>query len=293
MDPAHDLRHLAQTISQHRAQLLSSWMEELGRRSWFMRAAADRAQGRDQQQAQGQQPGTGRGSGIPLSPRLLRQRCDHFLATLSDAMALHPRLELGAPAYREPVQTLSFTAGWMAGGGLGIGEAVELIHALKQVLGPDLEQLYQAMTVVVTEAFMAAVEQQAGVRYRDAMEKSQLVCSLSSRLSALFLVGDPDRRALDEALGRAKMLAVMRRSPAILVDGSALLHPEQALPEALQMLLEYFPDEQPERIITGVPPVLRATLEPLERQGLAVHETLPQALSAAAAACGLQWPAQE
>ncbi len=233
-----------------------------------------------------------RRSGIPLNPELLRQRCDHFLDTLAEALTTRGALEMGAPEFREPVQILSFTAGWMAGGGLGIADTVALVNALADVLGPEPPRLYQAMMVVVTEAYMAAVEQRAAVRYRDAMEKSQLVCDLASELPALFLVGDPDRRALDEALGRVKMLTVMRQAPTVLLDCSGLLHPDRTLPELEPMLLDYFDDGPQTVVLSGVSPGLRQTLSEAEQRGVSIHEHTPPALAEAAAACGLEWPAK-
>ena len=286
-----DLQQLVATIGQHRQQLLERWMEALAARSWNLRDVLTRQDPAPGEEPPSLEPGPGR-SGIPLNPELLEQRCQHFLETLAEAIDSNGALEMGAPEFREPVQALSFTAGWMAGGGLGVADTVALVNALADVLGPEPARLYQTMTVVVTEAYMAAVEQRAEVRYRDAMEKSQLVCALATNLPALFLVGDPDRHALDEALGRVKMLAVMRQAPAVLLDGSGLLHPDEVMPDLVPMLREYFDDGPDTVALAGIPPGLRPSLEEAQLHGLSVHADVPAALAAAAGACGLSWPSK-
>ena len=290
-----DLGELAATIHQRRQELVERWMEAMAARSWNLRDLLTRPPEEPVAEAVdpfAEAPTPGRRSSIPVNPDLLRQRCRHFLGTLAEALAHRGALEMGAPEFREPVQILSFTAGWMAGGGLGIADTVALVNALDDVLGPEPARLYQTMMVVVTEAYMAAVEQRAAVRYRDAMEKSQLVCALATDLPALFLVGDPDRRALDEALGRVKMLTVMRQAPAVLLDCSGLLHPQTTLPELEPMMLDYFDDGPDTVVLSGVSPGLRATLAEAEQRGVSVHEHTPPALAEAAAACGLEWPAR-
>ena len=288
MDQRQNLQQLVQTIQQQQPQLVTNWMDAMARRSWNLRALL-RPSPRQPDQPSPQtsaMPGT---TGIPLKPELLEQRCLHFLNTLAEAITARGALEMGAAEFREPVQALSFTAGWMAGKGLGIADAVALVNALADTLGPEPGALYQTMMVVVTEAFMAAVEQNAHVRYRDAMERSQLVCALNLRLPCLFLVGDPDRRALDEALGRVKMLAVMREAPVVLVDGSGLIHPDRALGQAMPLLAEYFGDDGCRPVLAGVPPGLRRELT-AATPGISIHEELPGALGEAAAECGIDWP---
>lgn len=291
-----DLQQLATDLQRRQQELIERWMEALATRSWNLRTALDRPP--DTAPASAHEARLGdvledkRRSGIPFNPDLLRQRCQHFLQTLAEAITHNGALEMGAPEFREPVQVLSFTAGWMAGGGLGIADTVALVNALADVLGPEPARLYQTMMVVVTEAFMAAVEQKAEVHYRDVMEKSQLVCSLATNLPALFLVGDPDRRALDEAMGRVKMLAVMRQAPAVLVDCSGLIHLDRALPELVVVMQDYFDDGPEVVVLAGVVPGLMRSLEQAKLQGISVHEHLPPAMAEAAAACGLSWPAK-
>ena len=287
-----NLQQLATTLLEHQQELLERWMDRLATRSWNLRGELT-APAQESTPEPGPHPEApaARRMSIPITPDLLRQRCQHFLQTLAEAISANGALEMGAPHFREPVQVLSFTAGWMAGGGLPIADAVALVDTLSEVLGPEPALLYQGMMVVVTEAYMAAVEQQAEIRYRDAMEKSQLVCSLSTDLPALFLVGDPDRRAMDEALGRVKMLTVMRQSPVVLVDTSGLIHPDRVLPELMPMMLEYFDDGPDEVVLSGVAPGLRPALVEAERQGISIHEHMPPALAEAAGLCGLEWPA--
>jgi hypothetical protein len=270
---------LTRRITGDRGPVLDSWLAALSRRSWALRGILRSGEA-----------ASGAGGGSVVTRALLRQRCEHFLTTLADGLQASERPELGTPQFREAVQSLSFTAGWMAGAGVRVADTVALVHSLGEVLEGALSEVQEALVAVVSEAYMAAVEQRAQVRYRDTIEKCQLVCALHERLPGLFLVGDPDRRALDDAIGRLMMLALMREAPVVLVDGSGLLAVEQSLPQAAQILLEYNRETRLQVVLSGVPGALQKTLAEARGQGLSMHEDLAEALNEAAPLCGLSWP---
>jgi hypothetical protein len=233
-----------------------------------------------------------------LQPALLRQRCVHVLETLGEALKSAPRLEAGAPELREPVQSVAFAAGWMAGVGASIGDVVALVHGLQEVMDPELRGLGEALMVVATEAFVAARRQRAAGQYRDAMEKCQVVCPLHSRLPCLWLVGDPDRQAVDRAAGRLMMLAAMRQAPAVLVDCAGLLAAQRTLEESGALLREHVRESACHVVLSGLPRDLWPRLAPggtegaegAAAQGLSLHDDFPAALAEAAARCGLSGP---
>jgi hypothetical protein len=270
---------LTRKITDDPGSLVQRWLKALSQRSWALRGIL-----------QAGAPEGGAGAGSVVTRALLSQRCEHFLETLAQGLRTSERPELGTPQFREAVQSLSFTAGWMAGAGVRVADTVALVHSLQEVLEGALEDMGEALVAVVSEAYMAAVEQQAQVRYRDTIEKCQLVCALSSRLPGLFLVGDPDRRALDDAIGRLMMLALMREAPVVLVDGSGLLAVEQSLPEAIRILLDYNRETDLRVVICGVPAALKRTLVEAHRQGLSMYEEFAEGLHEAAPLCGLSWP---
>lgn len=274
-EPMSDnLQPLAQSIERRLPGLTERWMAELHGRSWSLRALVrGRPGGGDGAQDAHR---SGRARNVP---QILAHHAEHFLASLAVALRGAERLEVGAPAFREPVQVLSFTAGWMAGCGLGIGDAVALVDALRVVLGPHLEGFYQALLVVVCEAFMAAVDQKAQVRYRDAMERCQLVVPLRDNLPCLFLVGDPDRRAMDDAVGRLMMLALMRGADRVVVDITGLADPSALLPELVPLLQDYHTVAHCNVLLTGAAPEHRAVLDPLTRRGISTGGTVAALLT--------------
>jgi hypothetical protein len=263
-----DMTRLALTIEADR-ELLGRWMDELLVRCWTLRGR------------------TVEGGRAPLE--LLRDRCAVFLETLVEGLKGASSLEIGTAAFREPVQILSFTAGWMAGDGLAVTDALALVHSLQAVLdGPPLA-FFQGLAVVVGEAYAAAMRQKAQARYRDAMEKSQLVCLLHSSLPCLFLVGDPDLQAVDDALGRLMMLAVMREAPAVIVDGSGLFYPDKVLRDICA--LAHRVAELPVQVcVSGASPSLARELNGAPTAHLSVHELTQGALAAAAGRAHLSWP---
>ena len=270
------------------AAVQARWIEMLVQRSWKLRQAAQSA-----------------GRNGPTILQLLQDRCLTFLEALSAAMTDSSVLAIGAPEYREAVQHLSFAAGWMAGVGLPISDAVALAQSLQECLtsgGPDAgsppprrepptstERFFQALMIVVTEAYAASLDQRALAKYRDAMEKSQLVCDLHPQLPFLFLVGDPDRHALEDAVGRVMMLAAMREASVVVVDGAGLIWPDRVLPEAVAIIEEHGRSAGVKVIFSGVPASLRRGL-PVAVVIDSIHGPLVEAVSAALAAGGLDWP---
>jgi hypothetical protein len=282
-------KQLAQALQQ-RAAVLERWMEALRRRSWALARAKAAAEGG------------------PVPMQVVRDRAQAFLDGLAEAVRGEPRrgegrggeprsgegragpaLEVGSPAFREPIQILSFTAGWLAGRGLPVGDALALVHGLEEALGlSQLRAFFEALALTVTEAFCAALGQREQARFRDAMEKSQLCCTLHPRLPCLFLVGDPDLQALDDALGRLLMLAVMREAPAFIIEGSALFRPEPVF----RSVVERLADEKrvtATGILAGLSPELIEKLREGPGRNLSLHEQLPEAMAEAAAAIGLTW----
>ena len=275
MDKSHDLRELGVQIRQDPCRILSHWMEALSSQSLRLGAALSRLElGKDPDESA---PEEQRGD-RPSSALLLR-RCEYFLTVLADSLGTAEKLELGSPLFREPLQVISFTGGWMAGVGLGISDAVGLIHSLQAALGSGPRRLFQGLEVAITEAFTAAMAQQAHVRYRDAMEKVQLVCDLGHGRPCLFLVGEPDQRALDDAIGRLMTLVVMLQAPAAILDGSGLFSAAQVLPGAVQILLDYNKMTRVALVLSGVEAKLGRQLED-EAEGLSAYEDLSRALEA-------------
>lgn len=258
---------VAQLASEtEEGSLLSRWLELLLSRSWKLRRTGDAD-----------------------TIAQLRERCAHFLSSLEEALEFADGLEVGAPSFREAVQSLSFTAGWMAGASLPVTDAVALVYALEDVLGWRHPRFFQALMVVVTEAFAASQVQREHAHHRDVMEKSQVVCDIHHRLPALFLVGDPDRQALEDAAGRVMMLAVMRDARVVLVDGSALLAPEAVFPVACPMLVEHAQAAAVNVVVGGVSPLLARDLRAAARGTLVFFETFAEAMTAAMEAGNLAW----
>lgn len=256
---------LLATRLREEADVLGRWMDSLRRRAWMV-SGPDHA----------------------AAMEVVEQRCGHFLAALRQALDCEPAtLETGAPEFREAIQSLSFTAGWMAGAGLPVADALALVNALQDVVELSSERFYHSLLVVVCEAFAASLEQRAHARHRDAVEKSQVVCELHAALPALFLVGDPDRRAVDDAVGRVMMLAAMRQAPVVIVDGSGLLSAEQSMHEACPILVDHGQAASVSVLLTGIAPALAAGL-PLS-EGVTYVETLPAAIARACRAAGISW----
>ena len=208
------LGQLPQALAGDREGVIDRWLEAAAARCWQLRTAAD-------QLVQ------------------LRARAQVALDALATSIAFAPDFALGSSAYREPVQLFSFLAGWMAGVKFPVGAALALCHGLGDALGRDPERVYQHLAVVVTEAYALGLAETAHARHRAIIEKSQVVCSLGEGIVGLFLVGDPDHEALDDAVGRLMMLAVMRDARGIILEVSSLQNGDVALSTALRFLGEH------------------------------------------------------
>lgn len=206
------LEQLRAALGDGRGEIVDRWMDATRERAWQLR-------------------------GRPLDPQL-RERAAAALEALAEALQATDELALGAPVFRESIQRFSFLAGWMAGAAKSISAAVALCHALRDVLGVSAPYLYDALVVVVGEAYAAGIEQAAQAKHRQIIEKSQVVCILREGVVGLFLVGDPDREALDDAVGRLMMLAVMRNAKVVLLDASGLLT-TKPLPLAVGFVAEH------------------------------------------------------
>lgn len=194
-------------------ELVSRWLEAASARSWQLRGAER------------------------LWPQL-EERTKSFLEALRCSVEYAESLALGSPAFKEPIGLLSFLGGWMAGVGLPAGAAVALCHALQDVIGAGANRFFESLVVVMAEAHAAGISQSAQARHRQVIEKSQVVVMLPGETAALFLVGDPDREALDDAVGRLMMLAFQRGARAVALDASGLIDRE-VLPTAVGFLAEH------------------------------------------------------
>lgn len=263
-DGQSDVELLTQRLTEGDA-LLARWMDVICRHSWQLRG------------------------GKSEKLELLGEHCRRFLDTLAATLHGAVKLEIGTPGFREPVQSLSFTAGWMAGAGLTVTDAVALVHGLEEVLQIGRSSFFQSLIVVVTEAFASSLVQRERARYRDAMEKSQVVCDPHPRLPCLFLVGDPDRQALEDAVGRVMMLAVMRDARVVLVDCCALQAPDKVLPMACTILAEHSQAATIQVVLGGVSPLQQRDLRAIGGGEMQFYESHSDAIGGAMSLAGLAW----
>ncbi|MBW2732538.1 MAG: hypothetical protein JRH20_09100 [Deltaproteobacteria bacterium] len=222
--------------------LVPRWLEALSLRSWPLR-------GDERLRAQLE----GRAKGVFLA---LQRSLDNAEV-----------LALGSPSFKEPIALLSFLGGWMAGVGMSAGAAVALCHALQDVIGSGAGRFFESLVVVMAEAHAAGISQSAQARHRQVIEKSQVVAMLSDELAVLFLVGDPDREALDDAIGRLMMLAFQRQARSIILDASGLSE-RQVLSTAVGFLGEH-------REVLGECRLLLSAVSPAEAQQLGKDARLP------------------
>lgn len=209
--------------------VLDRWMNETQSRCWHISSAKE-------------------------SLQELRVRCGVFLHALMESCQSVSKLELGASEFREPIKVLSFTAGWMAGVGIPVGVGIVLCHALPAALDVGPGEPFESLAMVVAEAYSAGQREQALARHRQIIRKSQVVSMLGPNLAALVLVGDPDKEALEDAVGRLMMLVVMRRPTCLLVDAANALKGESVAREVLQMLCAHTEALQGRRLmLSGLP----------------------------------------
>jgi nucleotide-binding universal stress UspA family protein len=122
------------------------------------------------------------------------------------------------------------------------------------------------------------------------MEKCQLVLELHPRLPMLFMVGDPDRQAVDDAVGRVMMLAAMREAPLVVVDVSDLMYAEEVVPQAAEVLSEHSRAASVRVLLSGAAPAVREAVRERHGQALTVYDTVNEAMREATAALGVPWP---
>ncbi len=218
---------------------------------------------------------------------LLQERCAVFLELLFEGLKWNPRLEPGSTELREAIQSLSFLVGWLAGQHVPISEALLLVSALKKALTLEQETFYESLLVVVSESYLAAERQKATIRFQDVMEKCQLVCDLHFGVPLLFLVGEPDKQATNEALGRLMMLATIQDAKVVVVDCSHLLHPEDILFKSLASLKEHCEEMVLHCMLSGIYEEMRGQLQKDLPWYMETHETLRGAMEKAAELIGL------
>lgn len=166
------------------------------------------------------------------------ERANLALQALKNACNCATSLHLGDAIFRETVQLFSFIGGW-APNHIPIGGVVALALGLEDTLGPRSKPLCDALTFIMSEAYAIGLKEKCDAEHRQVIEKSQWVTALSDGVVCLALVGDPDRQALDDAIGRLMMLAVMRDAKAIVVDGSALVTVDSSLPLVLSFIFDH------------------------------------------------------
>jgi len=220
----------------------------------------------------------------PRSPQLaalLAGRCTVFVESLAAAYDQSPDFSVGSPEYREPVKLLSFLAGWLAGEGLPISVGLALCHGLRAALPPTAPSFVEALAVVVSESYAAGLRDQAEAKHRQIIRKSQVVCMLRDAIAGLFLVGDPDREALDDAVGRVMMLSLMRDATHVVIDMSALVGGETVPQQTLRILDDHREGRTGRRVcIAGIAPQLARGLEDELPPWVEIYEALDQALHA-------------
>ena len=179
----------------------------------------------------------------------LRTRAHSFLQALQRAVSDADDLGLGGVEYREAVQHLSFLAGWMAGQGFPISASIALCHGLRELLSSSEvttngQIFFRGLVIVVAEAHCAAQRQKSQAWHRQMIEKSQVVCFVRRDVVALFLVGDPDTQALDDAVGRLAMAAIMKDATSLVVDASGLVLSVDRTRETLEMTVSMLATHQ-------------------------------------------------
>jgi len=218
-------------------------------------------------------------------PRLfgeLKDRAQPVLVALARGLASADTLEVGGPELREAFQHFSFLSGWMAGAELSISATVALCLGLRDLAGGDIGPLDEALVTTVVEAFAVGLRQSAKAHHRQVVEKSQVVVMLPGATSVLFLVADPDRHALDDAVGRLMMVSFTRDAANVVLDGSALLDQRAVLPTAWELLCEHREALAGRHVLlTGVAKDVAAALRPLAGLAGECCEALEEGLRAA------------
>ncbi|MCC6748663.1 MAG: hypothetical protein IT371_13465 [Deltaproteobacteria bacterium] len=251
-----EVERLRSALTEKGPGVLEAWLASLGRHSFALRGRSD------------------------LLPTL-RERCGAILEGLEEGLRGATSLALGGTDLREMVERLAFTCGWLAGQGVSIDAALALAYGLGDALTAVPEGFARGLAVVAAESHSSGARQALEARHRAVMEKSQVVCLLDERLPCLFLVGDPDRQALDEAFGRLMMLVVMRDASVVIVDLACLFLPEATVPEALAIYGDYRHEPAPRLILSGVTPPIAEQLRRLAPPpGTALCEELVGAIAA-------------
>jgi hypothetical protein len=84
----------------------------------------------------------------------------------------------------------------------------------------------------------------------------------------------------------------MREAKVVVIDGSGLIWPDRALPEANPIITEHARAAAVHVVLSGVPLVLSRELPPVP-EVLSVHEALADAVRGAAGVVGLGWSIPE
>ncbi len=267
MEERGDFRTQVQAIFKDPETHLQLWLRAVEKRAWTLHLDSATSK---------------------VSLAELRPSCAKFLVTFSKAILAAPALELGALEFREPIQTLTFMAGWMAGKGATLTDVLGLVHGLNDIMSGPLH-LFQAIEVAVGEAFTVAIRQKEYDHYTEVTAKSQLVFALHSQLPCAFLVGEPDRWALEDVIGRLLMLALMHGTPVIVVDVSGVVSPEMIIERLLTLLSRENREVTAHAILSGLPPRLIPQVASALPEGVSLQDDLDQALEEAGRTLGIEW----
>ena len=217
----------------------------------------------------------------------LKQRCTSILSALRETLDAETIEPLGEPQWRETLQLFGFTAGWMAGEGMPVSMALGLVSALEEVsnaratLVVGRVDLFRQLQLASVDAYARCAQQQADARLRALVERSQVVCELPRRLPALFLVGEPDRGAIESAVGRLATLSVMTQSPVVVVDSAALSEPEKVLAQVTKLWAQFMPRQRPALLVAGESQSLAAWARAERTEAVRVFPCIAEAISAA------------
>ncbi|MCB9555467.1 MAG: hypothetical protein H6707_05135 [Deltaproteobacteria bacterium] len=234
-------------------KLLARWRSEFATRAWL--------------------PGP---VGVQARARL-DDLMDAIVEALQRSAASSQVVALGQPEWREPLQQLSFVAGWMAGEGLPVSAALLLCKTLRDALGVGDKAWFEQLEAVVVDAHSFSQRDRAQLEHNRVVARAQVLCLIEPRLPLLFVVADPDRQALHEVIGRLMTVVATRACPTVVVDVSAAMSPEQALSDTLTLLAEY--DGVPEVLLCGVAePVAARAAAAGRRLSLVYCEQLAAAL---------------
>jgi hypothetical protein len=136
----------------------------------------------------------------------------------------------GAPALRELEKNTGFAGATLAAAGLSGFDVAAFMLALRDALcgrvdaahAPLLQRLFEWLSALALDAFATARVMTARERMRVELEHGTPVVLIAPRVPSVFLVGAPDRNALDVIFDRAVVLVVTQDAPTLIIDATGL-----------------------------------------------------------------------